>query len=90
MPGSCTRAIRARTPAGSRWREISEKLDTFFEAFIKQLGATVESTPCPCAICRNGDKLGLKIVVHAGEAVFMTWKADCKSPGRTSFSLIVF
>lgn len=51
-------------------QEISEKLDKFFEAFIAQLGLTAESTPCGCAICRNGDKLGLKIIVHAGEAVF--------------------
>ncbi len=51
-------------------REISEKLDRFFQAFFAQMGVNVESTPCPCAICRNADKLGLKIVVHAGEAVF--------------------
>lgn len=51
-------------------REISEKLDKFFEAFIAQMGVTGESTPCGCAICRNSDKLGLKIIVHAGEAVF--------------------
>ena len=51
-------------------REISERLDRFFQAFFAQMGVTVESTPCPCAICRNADKLGLKIIVHAGEAVF--------------------
>jgi hypothetical protein len=51
-------------------REISEKLDRFFQAFFAQIGVSVESTPCPCAICRNADKLGLKIIVHSGEAVF--------------------
>ncbi len=51
-------------------REIGEKLDRLFQAFFAQMGVNVESTPCPCAICRNADKLGLKIIVHAGEAVF--------------------
>ncbi|MGD8830736.1 MAG: DUF2652 domain-containing protein [Pseudomonadales bacterium] len=50
--------------------DISGKLDRFFEAFVAQLGLTMESTQCGCAICRNSDKLGLKIIVHAGEAVF--------------------
>lgn len=50
--------------------EVSRKLAGFFEAFIARAGLTIESTPCGCAICRNSDQLGLKIVVHAGEAVF--------------------
>ncbi len=56
------------------WRtvleEVSRKLATFFEAFIARTGMTIESTPCGCAICRNSDQLGLKIIVHSGEAVF--------------------
>ena len=56
------------------WRrvveEVSHKLDKFFAAFIAQIGVGSESTPCPCAICRNAEKLGMKIIVHAGEAVF--------------------
>ncbi|MEZ5558165.1 MAG: DUF2652 domain-containing protein [Pseudomonadales bacterium] len=51
-------------------KEISEKLDRFFEAFIAETGISAESTPCACAICRNADKLGLKIIVHVGDAVF--------------------
>ncbi|MDA1076697.1 MAG: DUF2652 domain-containing protein [Proteobacteria bacterium] len=51
-------------------QEISSKLLKFFDAFISATGVNIESTPCGCAICRNADKLGLKIVVHAGEAVF--------------------
>jgi hypothetical protein len=62
------------TEAGwdSMLRDISVKLGAFFDAFIKQLGITTESTPCGCAICRNADQLGLKILVHTGEAVFHT------------------
>jgi len=60
------------SPAG--WdgmvRDLSRKLDGFLEAFITEMGVMVESTPCGCAICRNARKLGLKIIVHAGEAVF--------------------
>lgn len=56
------------------WRatldEVARKLPRFFDAFIARTGQTMESTPCGCAICRNSDQLGLKIVVHTGEAVF--------------------
>jgi len=56
------------------WRAVAEevgrKLGRFFEVFIARTGATIESTPCGCAICRNSDQLGFKIVVHAGQAVF--------------------
>jgi hypothetical protein len=51
-------------------REISMKLTGFFDAFLTATGARIEATPCACAICRNADKLGLKVVVHAGEAIF--------------------
>ena len=54
----------------STLEEVSQKLDRFFEAFIARTGAVIESTPCPCAICRNSNQLGLKIIVHVGEAVF--------------------
>jgi hypothetical protein len=50
--------------------EVGRKLAGFFEAFIARAGLTIESTPCGCAICRNSDQLGMKFVVHAGEAVF--------------------
>jgi len=60
------------SPAG--WQalvqEVSRKLARFFDAFIARTGLNVESTPCGCAICRNSDQLGLKIIVHAGDAVF--------------------
>lgn len=67
--------LYARTPGTEAgWRatleEVGRKLDRFFDAFIARTGLTIESTPCGCAICRNSDQLGLKIVVHAGEAVF--------------------
>jgi len=50
--------------------EVSWKLGKFFESFIAELGVIAEATPCPCAVCRNLEKLALKIVVHSGEAVF--------------------
>ncbi|MFT5415739.1 MAG: hypothetical protein ACI915_002055, partial [Gammaproteobacteria bacterium] len=50
--------------------EVSHKLGNFFDAFIKQAALFTESTPCGCEICANADRLGLKIVVHAGEAMF--------------------
>jgi hypothetical protein len=51
-------------------REVSQKFAKFFDAFIAQTAIAIESTPCGCAICRNADQLGLKIIVHGGEAVF--------------------
>lgn len=67
--------LYARDPGSEAgWREtleeVARKLPRFFDAFITRTGATMESTPCGCAICRNSDQLGLKVVVHAGEAVF--------------------
>jgi hypothetical protein len=67
--------LYARSPGSEAdWQrvlqEVGQKLTNFFDAFIARAGLTVESTPCGCAICRNADLLGLKVVVHAGEAVF--------------------
>lgn len=67
--------LYARNPGSeAQWRamleEIGSKLMNFFDAFIARNGVTIESTPCGCAICRNSDQLGLKVVVHVGEAVF--------------------
>jgi hypothetical protein len=50
--------------------QVSRKLMKFFDAFVARWGAVVEMTPCACAVCRYADQLGLKIVVHLGEAVF--------------------
>lgn len=50
--------------------QVSRKLMKFFDAFIAGSATITELTPCECAICAKGDQLGLKIVVHAGEAVF--------------------
>jgi len=67
--------LYARDPGSETgWRatldEVGQKLPKFFDAFLAAAGATAESTPCGCAICRNSDQLGLKIVVHSGTAVF--------------------
>ena len=56
------------------WRtvveQVSVKLERFFAAFMAQMAIATESTPCGCQICRNADQLGLKIIVHVGEALF--------------------
>lgn len=67
--------LYARDPGtDADWRdtlaEVARKLPRFFDAFIARMGQTMESTPCGCAICRNSEQLGLKIIVHTGEAVF--------------------
>lgn len=51
-------------------RDVGRKLEHFFTAFITQMGIAAESAPCGCAVCANVDKLGLKLIVHVGEAVF--------------------
>ena len=51
-------------------QQVSAKLDKFFAAFVASSAVAIESTPCGCAICRNSDRLGLKIIVHVGEAMF--------------------
>lgn len=56
------------------WRDVveqvSRKLARFFDAFIAQAATMTELTPCQCAVCVHADQLGLKLVVHTGEAVF--------------------
>lgn len=52
--------------------QVSHKLEKFFDAFLTVLAGHIESNPCVCAICRNSHKLGLKIIVHSGEAMFHT------------------
>jgi class 3 adenylate cyclase len=50
--------------------QIPAKLPRFFNSFYKHVVLANDSTPCGCAICRNGEKLALKIIVHTGTAVF--------------------
>lgn len=50
--------------------EVSRKLETFFDAFFQTMAGHIESHPCDCAVCGNAHRLGLKIIVHAGEALF--------------------
>jgi hypothetical protein len=56
------------------WRDVlaqvRTKLPRFFEAFFAALVPAAEATPCGCAICRNLDRLRLKVIVHVGRAVF--------------------
>ncbi len=51
-------------------RQVPTKLKRFFDAFYEGAVLGIEATPCECAICKNSDKLALKIVVHTGTAVF--------------------
>jgi hypothetical protein len=51
-------------------KQVSLKLGRFFDAFIAQSATMTELTPCTCAVCVHADQLGLKLVVHAGVAVF--------------------
>jgi hypothetical protein len=56
------------------WRDVlaqvRAKLPRFFDAFFAAIVPASEATPCGCAICRNPDKLKLKLIVHVGRAVF--------------------
>lgn len=74
IEGDAVFLYAADVGADSDWRgvaaEVSQKLDKFFDAFIKQAALFTESTPCECELCSNADLLGLKIIVHAGEAMF--------------------
>jgi len=76
IEGDAVFLYAAHSGSEGAWRtmaqQVSEKLGKFFSAFITRLAVETESTPCECAICRNSAKLGLKIIVHAGEAVFHT------------------
>ncbi len=50
--------------------QVSMKPGRFFDAFIAQSAMMTELTPCKCAVCVHADQLGLKLVVHSGQAVF--------------------
>jgi hypothetical protein len=65
-------------------QEVGQELTNFFDAFIARTGLIMESAPCSCAICRNSDPLGLKVGVHAGEAVFHEGVGDPKYQDLTS------
>jgi class 3 adenylate cyclase len=50
--------------------QVRAKLPRFFEAFLAMMVPAGEATPCHCAICKNAKDLGLKVIVHVGQAVF--------------------
>jgi hypothetical protein len=52
--------------------QVSLKLEKFFDAWFASMAAHIEANPCACAICRSSHLLGLKIIVHSGEAMFHT------------------
>ena len=67
--------LYAAHPGSERgWHDVTEqvsrKLMRFFQAFVAEIGAMTELSPCECPICGHADQLGLKIIVHVGDAVF--------------------
>ncbi len=74
IEGDAVFLYAAHPGTDAAWRDVvkqvSMKLAKFFDAFIAQSALMTELTPCNCAICIHADQLGLKIVVHAGQAVF--------------------
>ncbi|MCI0602795.1 DUF2652 domain-containing protein [bacterium] len=59
---------------GEAWNRekklIGDRLPRFFHAFRARLDELKGSTDCICGACANIDKLRLKLIVHAGEAIF--------------------
>ncbi len=57
-----------------QWQEVLQQipamLQRFFKAFYEGMVLAAEASPCQCAVCRNSNELGLKIIVHTGSAVF--------------------
>lgn len=49
---------------------VSSKLVKFFDAFFEKLRELTDSNMCNCPACCNLEKLNLKLVIHAGEALF--------------------
>ena len=58
---------------GADWaadcRRIGAGLEAFVAAFDAKLAELLDTLACPCSACRNLDKLRLKVVAHAGQAV---------------------
>lgn len=50
-------------------RSLGSRLTVFVDAFDAKLAELAATLVCPCAACRNLDKLRLKVVAHAGRAV---------------------
>ncbi len=49
---------------------INPKLTKFFDAFFEKLHELMDSRICGCPACCNLGNLKLKLVIHAGEALF--------------------
>jgi hypothetical protein len=63
----------AERPEEGDWQAICQRLGgrlkSFVDAFDAKLAELAAALACPCAACRNLDKLRLKVVAHAGRAV---------------------
>ncbi|MBI2213845.1 MAG: DUF2652 domain-containing protein [Acidobacteria bacterium] len=59
---------------GPDWNEvrgrIGERLVTYFHAFGEKLGELSAASSCRCGACSNIESLRLKVILHAGQAVF--------------------
>lgn len=76
IEGDAVFLYAAHPGSDDKWQEVVEqvsvKLEKFFDAFLETMAGHIESNPCNCALCGNSHRLGLKIIVHVGEAVFHT------------------
>jgi hypothetical protein len=50
-------------------KRLGSRLKAFVDAFDAKLAELATTLVCPCAACRNLDKLRLKVVAHGGRAV---------------------
>ena len=50
--------------------KVGPRLTKFFDAFFEKLEELIDSQVCGCPACGNLEKLKLKLVIHAGEALF--------------------
>ena len=59
---------------GADWEQvrerISERLVAFFHAFGEKAGELTVASMCRCGACSNVESLRLKVILHAGQAVF--------------------
>ncbi|MFN0066026.1 MAG: DUF2652 domain-containing protein [Limisphaerales bacterium] len=60
----------ARRPARDPNGDLGRRLLGFFEVFRATLRALAGANACTCGACTHLDSLRLKLVIHAGEALF--------------------
>ena len=51
-------------------QQIGQKLPVFLSSFSEKISELTASNTCHCNACQNIQELNLKVVVHAGQAIF--------------------